>query len=233
MRLCKNLAVHWLFNRLNITINSDSMSRCWNHLHECRTLIFSSASESLPAKVTLALSSSSLGETYLCQLLSHIRVSSFWRDHNKPVHESFILPTYPFLYHSKLCNVALMSIKGDTELCFALQEFGVLCALLNLANIKLMELVWWLRKGAVHWFSPSALRSVLVVLLWGAWGPGSRRAVGGHEGGWRAGFRGLLCGRCPWDCWTVLWVLCGRNRLEWVPRGPVPICFACVCLLAA
>lgn len=60
----QKLAVRSLFNRLKIIFNSYSMSQCWKHLHECKTLIFSSASESRPAKVTLALSSSSLGETY-------------------------------------------------------------------------------------------------------------------------------------------------------------------------
>lgn len=65
---------YWLFNRLEIKSNSYSTSCCLKHLHECRTLIFSSASESLPAKVTSVLSSS-LQVTHFCQLLQHIRAT--------------------------------------------------------------------------------------------------------------------------------------------------------------
>lgn len=62
-------------------------------------------------------------------------------------------------------------------------------------------------------FLPSVLSLVLVLMMRGAWGPGSRRAVRGHQGGWRTGFRGLLCHCSPWDRWTVF---CGRNTTVWV-----------------
>ncbi len=60
--------------------------------------------------------------------------------------------------------------------------------------------------------SPSALSLVLAVLLWGARGPRSRGAVGGHQGGWGAGSSVLLCGCWPWDGWTVLCVLCVEDK---------------------
>ena len=68
----------------------------------------------------------------------------------------------------------------------------------------------------VHRFLPVALSLVLVVLLWGARGPRSRCAVGGHQGRRWAGFSSLLCRCCPWDGWTVVWMLCvEETTLVW------------------